>query len=252
MANIYSAAEIEKIAKGGKILAEIFAALKNKIVVGVSLKELDELAFQLSREKGARPAFLGYRPGGARKAYPASICASLNDVVVHGQPTGYRLQSGDILKIDFGIYFENCYSDSAFTVVIGKSSREKDSLLSATKEALEQAIKHVKPGNRLGDIGWAVESVAKKNKCHVIKGLAGHGIGRELHEEPTIFNFGKKGGGAELKPGMVLAIEPMFSLGSERVIQLKDESWATADGSLSAHFEHTVAVTEKGVRILTE
>lgn len=248
---VYSKEEIEAISRSGKILAEVFGVLKNKIAAGVSLKELDDLTFNLAKRRGAKPAFLNYRPEGARRPYPFSICASLNDVVVHGQPTDYKLQSGDILKIDFGVNLNGFYSDAAFTFAVGKVSKDVERLISATKEALTKAVKCVKPGNHLGDIGWAIESVAKKNNCEVIKGLTGHGIGRSLHEEPTIFNFGKAGQGMKLVPGMVLAIEPMFSLGGGEVVQFPDESWATADGSLSAQFEHTVAVTEKGGRVLT-
>jgi len=251
MVKIYSEKEIQKIAASGAILAEILETLKKKSKVGVSLKELDKLAFWLVKKYEAEPAFLGYRPDGASKPYRATICASVNNIVVHGLPNEYRLRNGDILKIDFGVKKEGFYSDAAITVGIGKISPEASRLISATGCALEEAIKMAKSGHYLGDIGWAIEKTAKKFGVKSIKELTGHGIGRKLHEEPVIYNFGKKGKGTELKVGMVLAVEPMFAVGSDRVVQLKDESWATSDSSLSAHFEHTVAITEQGGKILT-
>jgi len=251
MAKIYTSDEIKIIAEGGKILARIFSLLKQEIKEGASLKYLDKLAHEAAKEQGAQPAFLGYRPGGARRPYPASICASLNDVVVHGLPIEYKLKSGDVLKIDFGVKYKGYYSDAAFTMEIGKIPAEAKNLIRATRFALEEMIRHAKPGNHLSDLGWAVERVAKKFNVGVIKGLTGHGIGKELHEDPTIYNYGEKGKGMELKSGMILALEPMLSIGGGEVIQKRDESWASKDGSLTAHFEHTIAITEKGVQILT-
>lgn len=252
MVKIYSQGEIDKIAYSGKILARVFKELKKEIKIGATLEDLDKLAFDLVKEFGADPAFLAYKPGGADHPYPASICASVNDVVVHGIPNKYKIQDGDVITIDFGVRFDGYYSDSAFTMVVGKSNKEKDNLLNATKIALDEAIKYCKPGRYLGDIGWAIETVANKYKVAVIEGLTGHGVGKNLHEPPTVFNYGDRGKGLILKPGMVLAIEPMFSTGSGDIIQKKDESWMTKDGSLSAQFEHTIAITEKGNRILTQ
>lgn len=251
MTTIYSDKEIEKIAVSGKILAGVFKQIAKKAEIGTSLKDLDNLAFELTKKAGAEPAFFGYRPDGAKKSYNASICASINDVVVHGLPTNYKLKNGDILKLDFGVKYQGFYSDAAMTIGIGKISKEAENLINAAKEALAEAIQIIQPGNRLGDIGWIIEKTAKKFGVKVIKNLTGHGIGKNLHEEPTIYNFGKRGSGIELKSGMVLAIEPMFGIGTEKIIQKPDESWATADGSLSAHFEHTVAIAENGARILT-
>jgi methionyl aminopeptidase len=252
MVNIYSPSEIQGIALSGKILAEVLAALKKEAREGISLRNLDALAHKLIKEKGGEPAFLGYKPDPESRPFGASICASVNNVVVHGFPSDCVLKDGDVLKIDAGVKYKGFFSDSAITVAIGKISKEAKSLILATEEALGKAIKEAKPGKTLGDIGFAIQGVAQKNKLGVIRELTGHGIGFDLHEDPTILNFGKKNGGMKLEEGMVLAIEPMFSLGSSGVIQLSDESWATDDGSLSAHFEHTVAVTAKGPKILTK
>lgn len=252
MIHLYSPEETENIVFAGRILADVFKNLKKKIGIGVALNELDQLAFDLAKARGAEPAFLGYKPDGAKYPYGASICTSLNDVIVHGLPSSYRLKSGDILKIDFGVKYKRFYADAAFTAIVGKGTKEAERLVKATQKALDEAIKRAKAGNRLGDIGWAVEKTARKFGFKAIKELTGHGIGLKLHEEPTIYNFGEKDEGMRLKPGMVLAIEPMLSAGGDAIVQKTDESWATADGSLSAHFEHTVAVTEKGPLILTE
>ncbi len=238
------------IAVSGKILARVFKAVVEEAKIGVSLKNLDELACELIKKAGAQPAFLGYRPEGAKHSYNASICASVNDVIVHGFPNDYKLKNGDVLKLDFGVKYRGFYSDAAATLGIGVISKKAVQLIKATKEALEEAVLAARTGNHLGDIGFAVSKTAKKYGFKPIKGLTGHGIGKELHEDPTIYNYGKTGGGIELKPGMVLAIEPMLSAGADKIIQKPDESWATADGSLSSHFENTVAITEKGQIIL--
>ncbi len=251
MIKIYSKDEIERLADSGKILAKVFGELKKEIKIGISLKYLNQVAYKLIKEAGAEPAFFGYQPEGAEHPFPYTICASLNEVIVHGRPSDYKLKSGDVLKIDCGVKYKGYYSDSAFTFIIDKVPKEAEKLVKATYLALEEGIKQARAGNRLGDIGWAIEKTAKKFGVGTIKELTGHGIGKNLHEDPVIYNFGKKGQGIELKTGMVLAIEPMFSFGVEKIVQKKDESWATADGSLSAHFEHTVAITEKGPRILT-
>lgn len=253
--------EIKKIAVSGKILSVILKTVAENAVIGARLKELDELARRLVSQTKERlganvqPAFLGYRSEGSSKSYQAAICASVNDVVVHGYPSDYRLKSGDILKLDFGINYNGYYSDAAITVGIGEISPQARKLIEITKAALGKAIKIIKPGRHLGDIGWAISEYVKsagKGKFKVVEGLTGHGVGLKLHEEPTVYNYGLKGKGEKLEKGMVLAIEPMVSAGSEKIIQKADDSYATADGSLSAHFEHTVAITEKGSMILTE
>jgi len=249
---IKTSSEIKFIAASGAILAEVFKRVIKEVRVGTVLKDLDKLAFKLIGELGAEPAFLNYRPNGALKSYQATICASVNDVIVHGLPNNYQLKNGDVLKLDFGVKYKGFYSDAAITVGIGTISPEAGKLIKAAENALNEAIKIAEPGNFLGDIGWVIEKTAKKFGVKTIKELTGHGIGRELHEDPTIYNFGKRGKGIELKSGMVLAIEPMFAIGTEKIIQKKDESWATADGSLSAHFEHTIAITDEGPEVLTQ
>lgn len=251
MIKIYSSEEINKARQSGKILAKVLRELKKKAKAGVVLNDLDNLARQLIQKEKAEPAFLGYQPGGAERPYAYSICASVNNVVVHGAPTGYKLKDGDILKIDLGVKYLSFCSDAAITLGIGHISGKTSLLIKAAQEALEEAVRVAKPERHLGDIGWAVEKTARKFGVKVIKSLTGHGIGHNLHEEPTIYNYGEKNKGFKLEKGMVLAIEPMFSLGSEDVVQMRDESWATADGSLSAHFEHTIALIGQGNKILT-
>lgn len=244
--------EIKIIAIGGKILIETLKEISKNAKVGVRLKDLDKLAFDFIEKHGGKPAFLGYYPESAKRLYGASICASVNDVIVHGFPTDYILKNGDVLKIDAGVKYQDFYSDAAITIGIGEISRNAKFLITATKMALDAAIKMARPENTLGDVGWIINSIAKKYKFKAVKGLTGHGIGRSLHEDPTIYNFGEKGKGIKLEPGMVLAIEPMFAIGTDKVIQRPDDSWATSDGSLSAHFEHTVAITNNGCKVLTE
>ncbi|MEK9154926.1 MAG: type I methionyl aminopeptidase [Patescibacteria group bacterium] len=251
MVNLKTLEEIKKIGKSGKILSEVLKKICEEAKIGANLKYLDELAYKLTKSAGAEPAFFGYKPGGAKHPYKASICASLNDVIVHGFPDDYKLKDGDLLKIDFGVKYQDFFSDSAITLKIGKVSEKTSLLVQATKEALNEGIKVARPGNHLGDIGFAINSVAKKYGFKVVKGLTGHGIGSELHEDPVIYNYGQIGQGIKLISGMVLAIEPMLAIGTDKIIQKSDESWATADGSLSAHFEHTIAITDKNPIILT-
>lgn len=243
--------EIEKIRKAGKILAQVAKIVLKRAEEGASLKDLDSLAKELIEKAGAKPAFLGYKPYGARRPYPCSVCASINDVVVHGVPDNYRLKSGDVLKLDFGVVLDGWYADAAWTVKIGETTPEVEKLIKVTEQALFAGIKQARAGRNLGDIGWAISFTVKSMGFKVVDGLTGHGIGQELHENPSVFNEGRKGSGLKLRPGMVLAIEPMVSAGTSKVIQGKDDSFATADGSLSAHFEHTVAITENGPEILT-
>jgi len=243
--------EIQGIAAAGKILAKILRILSQEAKVGTKLSDLNKLAYRLTKQEKAQPAFLGYKPDAASKPFGASICASVNEIVVHGFPSDYKLKSGDILKIDFGVEHHGFFADAAITIGIGSISGEARHLIKITKLALDKAIKIIKPGKTLGDIGYVIQKTAQKEKLKVVKDLTGHGIGLELHEEPTIYNFGQKGKGVELKPGMILAIEPMFSIGTDKIKQKLDESWATADNSLSAHFEHTIAITEYGTEILT-
>jgi len=243
--------DLEKLRQSGQILSLIFKKIKNEAKVGASLKFFDDLARKLLRENGAKPAFLNYKPDGAKNAFPAAICTSLNDQVVHGIPSEYILKDGDILKIDFGVNYEGYFTDAAFTVEIGKISKKAQELIKVTEEALNKGIEMCLPGNHLGDIGWAVETTVKRNGFKVIKGLTGHGTGFELHEDPYVFNYGRRGEGTVLEPGLVLAIEPMVSIGTEEIKQAKDDSFFTRDGSLSAHFEKTIVITKNGSEIIT-
>ncbi len=243
--------EINVMAEGGRRLAEVLHELAAATRAGVTTRSLDRMAYQLIHKAGAKPSFLHYRPGGARRPYPFSLCASLNDVVVHGQPSDYVIKDGDLVKLDLGLLYKGFHTDAALTVPVGKVAKDAARLVVATQEALVAGIAEAAAGRTLGDIGFAIAQVAKRNKCSVADGLTGHGIGRALHEEPTVWNAGRRGDGEKLKEGMVLAIEPMFTAGKPALRQVRDESWATMDGSLAAHFEHTVAVTAAGPQILT-
>ena len=249
---IKSPGEVEIMAEGGRILKKVLDKLVSEAKKGVRLKDLDKTAYELIINAGAKPSFLGYKPYGAAKPYPNSICASINEVIVHGVPTIYELKSGDILKIDLGVFYKNFHTDAARTVGIGKISEVASRLIQTTETALNKVIEEIKLGNTINDIGYLIESFVKSRGFKIVKGLTGHGIGRELHQDPIINNFGKRGTGLRLKKGMVLAIEPMVGVGSGEIIQNKDDSYKTADGSLSAHFEDTVVVLEKDLRILTK
>jgi len=252
MINLKSPQEIKKIATAGRILAKVLKVVVKEAKIGTQLSQLNKLAYQLTKKEGVQPAFLGYQPDGASRSFGASICASVNEIVVHGFPSDYKLQSGDVLKIDFGIEYQGFFADAAVTIGIGNISKEAKHLIKTTQLALKKAVKQARPGKTLGDIGWIIQKTAEDRGLKIIKSLTGHGVGLKLHEEPTIYNFGEKGKGVELKPGMVLAIEPMLAVATEKIIQRPDESWATADGSLSAHFEHTIVITERGAKVLTK
>lgn len=280
-----SPAEIEIMAEAGRRLGEILAKLQEEVRSGVRTDALDRKSFQLIREAGCEPAFLNYRPTWAKKSYPATLCVSVNDVIVHGVPSERIIKDGDIVKLDLGLKYKGLYVDAAITVFaslsrerplrlarldsrsarqvgdearsggVGSIDAEKKKLIAAARNALELGIKQALPGKTLGDIGYAIQKSVNSEHFSIIEGLTGHGIGRELHEEPVVYNFGRPEKGERLKAGMVIAIEPMISAapppGGGKIKQLEDESFATADGSLSAHFEHTVAITENGPRVLT-
>ena len=248
MIEIKSPDEIQKMRSAGRIVAEVLKAMQEEAVCGVSTWKLNQIADEIIRSAGAVPSFLGY--GG----FPASICTSVNEQVVHGIPSKkVILKEGDIIGIDVGAYLNGFHADAALTVPIGKVSGGASKLLDQTKKALAKAISLIKPGVYLGDISNAVETYAKAAKLGIVKDYCGHGIGRKLHEEPSIPNYGAKGHGPVLKEGMTLAVEPMLNLGGAEVEVLKD-NWTvvTKDGGLSAHFEHTVAVTKDGCLILTQ
>jgi methionyl aminopeptidase len=242
-----SPAELEKMHRAGLIVWGALDKMRSMVRPGISTKELDEFAEVYTAEHRARPAFKGYR------GYPSSVCTSINQEVVHGIPSPARkLRDGDILSMDFGVELEGYFADAALTVPVGKIKPEREKLLRVTRESLEQAIAKVRPGNRLGDISAAVQTWVEKNGYSVVREFVGHGIGTRMHEEPQLPNYGTPGQGARLQEGMVLAIEPMVNTGGPGVRVLEDDWTAvTTDGSDSAHFEHTVAVTAKGPWILT-
>ncbi len=242
-----SAAEIDVMAHAGRLLAEVHAALAQAVAPGVSTAELDGVAAAEIKARKAKQAFLGYR------GFPATLCVSVNNEVVHGIPCRTRrLEEGDLVSLDLGLIWKGFYADSAVTLPVGKVSPEAARLVETTRRSLAAGIAAAMVGGRIGDIGEAVQSVAEKDGYGVVREFVGHGIGRALHEDPPVPNYGKAGTGLRLAAGMVLAIEPMINAGGPDVKVLAD-GWTavTADGSLSAHFEHTVAVTEDGPRILT-
>lgn len=251
MALIKTAAEIENIRASGRILSEVRSILISKVAVGVKLSELDSVAKKEIENRGGVPAFLGYKATSAERPYPKSICASVNDVIVHGIPGAYRLRSGDVLKIDLGVKYKEYNSDSAVTVGVGEVSKQAVKLMETTELALNEAIQMAFSGKTLGDIGYAIQKRAKLGKFWVVKGLTGHGIGLGLHEPPTVLNEGKKGVGMKLQPGMALAIEPMLAAGTPHLVLNEDGSYATEDGSITAHFEHTIIITDEEPEVVT-
>ena len=241
-----SAAEVAKIAAAGDILADCLDMLAAEARPGVSTADLDELAERFIRARGGVPTFLGYR------GFPGSICASPNDMVVHGIPGAYRIAEGDILSIDVGVTLDGYVADSAITLSMGAVEAEALRLLDVTRESLEAGIAQCHEGARLGDLSHAVQEVVEAAGFSVVRSLVGHGVGREMHEDPQIPNYGDPGRGPRLEEGWVLAIEPMVNAGGHEVF-VADDGWSisTGDGSLSAHFEHTVAVGSKAPRVLT-
>lgn len=240
--------EIAKMAFAGRIVAEALEGLKNLVKPGTTTIELDEFTEEFLRKKGARPAFKGYRD------YPATICASINNQVVHGIPSDkVVLNDGDIISIDIGAVIDGFYGDAAITLPVGNISPHADRLLKISELSLYEGIKTAVVGRRLSDISNAVQTYVEENGYSVVRDFVGHGIGQSLHEEPQIPNFGKAGQGPRLKSGMTLAIEPMVNMGRWE-IQILEDNWTavTKDGSLSAHFEHTIVVTENGPEILTK
>jgi methionyl aminopeptidase len=246
MVILKSRQEIEKMRKSNSIVAAILEELGKKIRPGIKTIELDRLSEELALKKGARPAFKGYR------GYPYSLCTSVNSEVVHGMPSERELKEGDIISLDFGILNDGYYGDAAVTVPVGDITPAAKRLLKITEEALYRGITEVKAGNRIGDISAAIQGHVEAAGYSVVRDLVGHGIGKSLHEDPQVPNYGSGGRGIELKPGMVFAIEPMVNEGAYRVEILRD-GWTvvTADGKLSAHFEHSVAITENGPVILS-
>jgi len=247
MIRLKSEQEIELMRQAGRIVGEVHDLLEELIAPGVTTQELDRVAEAEIRRRGAEPSFLGYR------GYPATLCTSPNEVIIHGIPSPRtRLKEGDILSIDVGARYKGFHGDSARTHRVGRVAEEIDQLLRVTETCLWRAIAQCQPGNRLGDVGWAVEEFAKRFGYGIVDEFVGHGVGADLHEKPDVRHKGPPDQGLRLKAGMTIAIEPMINLGTPRVRMLKD-GWTTvtADGKWSAHFEHTVAVREEGWEVLT-
>ena len=244
---IKSSEEIELLKIAGQIVGDTHNYLKQFIKPGITTKELDKLAYDYIISRDATPSFLNY------EGYPASICTSVNEEVVHGIPSDRVLQEGDIISIDIGACYKGYHGDSAWSYPVGNISEEKKYLLEHTEKSLYEGLNIIKPGVKIGDIGYAIEQYALKHKLGVVKELVGHGVGKHLHESPDVPNYGRKNTGMTLRKGMVIAVEPMLNLGTADIYIL-DDDWTiiTADDKPSAHFEHTIVVTKDGYEILTK
>ena len=246
MITIKSKREIELLKNAGNIVYQTHQYLKPYIKEGITTKELDKLAEDFIRSKDATPSFKGY------EGFPSTLCTSINSEVVHGFPSDRKLKNGDIISIDIGACYKGYHGDSAWTYTVGEVDEKTKQLLEDTEKSLFVGLEQVKPGNRIGDIGYAIEQYARKHNLGVVRELCGHGVGTSVHEDPEVPNYGIPNTCPRLKEGMVIAVEPMLTLGSPKVF-LHDNDWTvdTQDGSLSAHFEHTVVVTKDGYQILT-
>jgi len=245
--------EIEIIREGGKILAKILLKASKMVKPGISTYDLDQYVYKLIKEGGDTPAFLNYKPEGASSAFPASLCVSVNNEIVHGIPNRNKiLKEGDIVSLDLGIKHKELFTDHAITVPVGKISVKDKKLLEATKKSLEIGIWAARGGATVGDIGFAIESFVY-HRYGIVRELAGHGVGKKIHEDPYVPNYGKAGKGQKLIPGMIIAIEPMLNTGRDGIVSATD-GWCikTADGSRSAHFEHTILITDGDAEILTK
>lgn len=255
MAIIKSEKDLEVIRECGRRHARVLRALGEAVRPGMTTKDLDDLAAKLITEMGDASSYLGYTPEGADRPFPASICVSVNEEIVHGIPNENPkiLNEGDIVSIDIGINHKGFFTDAAVTVPVGKVDPDSLRLIEETRKALYAGIRAIKPGGHIGDIGYAISAHAKKAKLKLADGLSGHGVGRHVHEDPYVPNWGKRGDGEELVPGLVIAIEPMLNLGTANIVLMKDGyTYRTADKKRSAHFEHTVLITDRGYEILTE
>lgn len=247
MVSIKTSQEISLIREGGKILSEIIKLLKKESKVGIKTKDLEKKAGELIKKRGVKPSFLNF------EGYPAVLCSSINEEIVHAIPSERILRNGDILSLDLGIYFKGYHSDMAVTVPIGEVLPEKRRLIWVTKKTLKLAIKKSRIGNTFGDIGNTIQRYVEGQGFNVVRDLCGHGIGKRLHEPPQVLNFGKRHRGEKIKEGMVFCIEPMVTMGDWKIKKSKDGyGYETKDGSLSCHFEHTIAITKEGPIVLTE
>lgn len=238
--------ELEKMRASGRLVGQVLNHLRTLVAPGVTTMEIDRAAEKMIRDAGALPTFKGYN------GFPYSICASVNEQIVHGFPSNYHLKEGDIFSIDVGVTLEGFVGDTATTVPVGEVSEDRLKLIQITEECLERAIEQCRPGKHLGDIGWAVQEHAEANGYSIVRDYVGHGIGRRMHEDPQIPNYGRPGLGQKIKAGYVFAVEPMVNLGSHHTKVLAD-GWTvvTVDGQPSAHTEHTIAITEEGPEVLT-
>jgi len=249
--SLKSAREIEIMRRANVIVAEVLQELKKRVAPGVTTLELDAIAEEFTLKKNAIPAFKGYNVAG--RIYPRCLCASVNDEIVHGIPSNRALREGDIIGLDYGVIYEGFYGDSAITVGVSKVSEEAQRLMDVTEQSLYRGIEELVDGKRLGDLGAVVQRIAESAGYSVVRAFVGHGIGKKLHEEPPVPNYGEPDRGLRLKEGMVLAIEPMVNAGSYEV-EIKEDGWTavTKDGRLAAHFEHSVAITKNGTYILSQ
>ncbi|MFH1354101.1 MAG: type I methionyl aminopeptidase [bacterium] len=252
MIRLKTAKEIECLASGGAILAEVLERLVSEVKAGVTPRQLDALAQELIADRGAKPSFLNYAPKG-KKPFPAALCVSVNQAIVHGLPNDTVFKEGDVVGLDCGIEYKGLYTDSAQTVGVGKVTDEAARLMMVTRQALAEAIEKCRVGNRIGDIGEAVQTHVEREGFEVVRALVGHGVGYDVHEEPAVPNYGEAGKGVKLKEGLVIAIEPMVAVGNAEV-KTSGDGWTveTKGGGLAAHEEHTVAIMPSGPRILTK
>lgn len=253
MVEIKTATEIATMREAGRVVARALAACRDAATVGTSLKELNEVARGVLADAGARSSFLHYLPQFASTPYPAVICASVNEVIVHGIPGSYRLRDGDLLSVDFGAEVDGLHADAAISFIVGTPDPADEELIATARQALDAGIAAAQPGGRLGDIAHAIGTVGRKAGYGIPRDFGGHGIGRRMHEDPQVPNEGRPGRGLRLKPGLVLALEPMFMAGGSDDYFIDADGWSvvTTDGSRAAHVEHSVAITEDGPQILT-
>jgi methionyl aminopeptidase len=249
--SLKSAREIEIMRRANVIVAEVLQELKKRVAPGITTLALDAIAEEMTLSRKAIPAFKGYTVAG--RVYPRCLCASVNDEIVHGIPSNRPLREGDIVGLDYGVIYDGFYGDSALTVAVGKISVAAQKLLDVTEASLYAGIEQLHEGKRLGDLGAAVQKVAEDAGYSVVRAFVGHGIGKKLHEEPPVPNYGEKDRGLRLKEGMVIAVEPMVNIGGYEV-EIKEDGWTavTKDGSLAAHFEHSIAITKNGPYILSQ
>ncbi len=253
MIEIKTDKEIEIMRRGGQILARVLRELAQEVKPGVSLKYLDDLAEKLILGYDAKPSFKGYRPAGSKKAYPTSLCVSLNHEIVHGVPDSRILKEGDVISLDLGVYYQNYHTDSALTLGVGSINHEAQHLINVTKEVLDLAIAQIKPGIYWGDVASLMQKYVEEAKLTVVTELTGHGVGHNLQEDPFLPNYGQAGDGPLLIEGMVIAVEPMVVTGRAQVeVGVDGFVYQTKDKGLAAHFEHTLAITAEGVSVLTQ